>query len=27
LDLERISPPHGQLVALYPPKTLRLLAK
>jgi phosphohistidine phosphatase len=27
LDLERISPPQGQLVALYPPKTLRLLAK
>jgi phosphohistidine phosphatase len=26
LDLERISPPQGQLVALYPPKTLRLLA-
>jgi phosphohistidine phosphatase SixA len=27
LQLEHISPPHGQLVALYPPKTLRLLAK
>jgi phosphohistidine phosphatase len=27
LELERISPPHGQLVALYPAKTLRLLGK
>jgi phosphohistidine phosphatase len=27
LDLERISPPQGQLLALYPPKTLRLLGK
>src|ERR1700676_3934618 len=27
LDLERISPPQGQLIALYPAKTLRLLAK
>lgn len=27
LHLERISPPHGQLVALYPPSTLRLLGK
>ena len=25
LDLERISPPQGQLVALYPPSTLRQL--
>ena len=27
LELERISPPQGQLVALYPPSTLRALAK
>ena len=27
LELERISPPQGQLVALYPPSTLRLLGK
>jgi phosphohistidine phosphatase len=27
LELERISPPRGQLLALYPAKTLRLLAK
>ena len=27
LNLERISPPQGQLIALYPPKTLRLLGK
>lgn len=27
IDLQRISPPHGQLVALYPPKALRLLGK
>jgi phosphohistidine phosphatase len=27
LQLERISPPQGQLVALYPPSTLRLLGK
>lgn len=27
LELERISPPQGQLLALYPPSTLRLLAK
>jgi phosphohistidine phosphatase len=27
LDLEGISPPRGQLLALYPPKTLRLLAE
>jgi phosphohistidine phosphatase len=27
LDLERISPPQGKLIALYPPKTLRLLGK
>ncbi len=27
LDLERISPPQGQLLALYPPSTLRLLGK
>jgi len=27
LDLERMSPPQGQLIALYPPKTLRLLGK
>ena len=27
LDLERISPPQGLLIALYPPKTLRLLAE
>jgi phosphohistidine phosphatase len=27
LELERISPPHGQLLALYPPGTLRLLGK
>jgi phosphohistidine phosphatase len=27
LDLERISPPQGQLVALYPPSTLRELGK
>jgi phosphohistidine phosphatase SixA len=27
LDLERISPPHGRLLALYPPSTLRLLGK
>lgn len=27
LDLERISPPQGRLLALYPASTLRLLAK
>jgi len=27
LDLERISPPQGQLIALYPPSALRLLGK
>lgn len=27
LDLERFSPPQGRLLALYPPGTLRLLAK
>ena len=27
LDLERFAPPHGKLLALYPPSTLRLLAK
>jgi phosphohistidine phosphatase len=27
LNLEHISPPQGQLLALYPPKTLRLLGK
>ncbi len=27
LELERISPPHGRLLALYPPSTLRLLGK
>jgi phosphohistidine phosphatase len=27
LDLERISPPQGLLIALYPPKPLRLLAE
>jgi phosphohistidine phosphatase len=27
LNLERIAPPQGQLVALYPPSTLRLLGK
>jgi phosphohistidine phosphatase len=27
LELERISPPQGQLLALYPPKTLRLLGE
>jgi phosphohistidine phosphatase len=27
LELERISPPQGQLLALYPPSTLRLLGK
>jgi phosphohistidine phosphatase len=27
LNLEHISPPQGQLLALYPPSTLRLLAK
>ena len=27
LELERVSPPQGQLIALYPPKTLRLLGK
>ena len=27
LDLERISPPQGQLIALYPAKALRLMAK
>lgn len=27
LGLERISPPQGQLLALYPPSTLRLLGK
>src|ERR1019366_4745017 len=27
LDLERISPPQGQLLALYPPGALRLLGK
>jgi phosphohistidine phosphatase SixA len=27
LDLERISPPQGRLVALYPASTLRALAK
>jgi phosphohistidine phosphatase len=27
LHLERISPPQGQLIALYPPSTLRLLGK
>ena len=27
LELERTSPPQGQLVALYPPSTLRLLGK
>jgi phosphohistidine phosphatase len=27
LQLERFSPPHGQLLALYPPTALRLLGK
>jgi len=27
LNLEHVSPPHGQLLALYPAKTLRLLGK
>jgi phosphohistidine phosphatase len=27
LELERVSPPHGRLLALYPASTLRLLAK
>jgi phosphohistidine phosphatase len=27
LDLERISPPQGQLIALYPAKALRLMGK
>jgi len=27
LELQRISPPQGQLVALYPPSTLRELGK
>ena len=27
LELERISPPQGQMLALYPPGTLRLLGK
>ena len=27
LELERISPPQGQLLALYPPSTLRVLGK
>jgi phosphohistidine phosphatase SixA len=27
LELDRISPPQGQLLALYPAKTLRLLGK
>lgn len=27
LELERISPPHGRLIALYPPSTLRLMAE
>ena len=27
LELERISPPQGQLIALYPPSTLRILGK
>ena len=27
VELERISPPQGQLLALYPPSTLRLLGK
>jgi phosphohistidine phosphatase len=27
LELERISPPQGQLIALYPPSMLRLLGK
>jgi phosphohistidine phosphatase len=27
LNLERVSPPHGQLLALYPPSVLRLLGK
>lgn len=27
LNLDHVSPPHGQLLALYPPKTLRLLGK
>jgi phosphohistidine phosphatase len=27
LEIERFSPPHGQLIALYPPSTLRLLGK
>jgi phosphohistidine phosphatase len=27
LELERVSPPQGQLIALYPPSTLRLLGK
>jgi hypothetical protein len=27
LDLERLSPPQGRLIALYPASTLRLLAK
>jgi phosphohistidine phosphatase len=27
LEMERISPPQGRLLALYPPKTLRLLGK
>jgi phosphohistidine phosphatase len=27
LELEQISPPQGQLIALYPPKSMRLLGK
>ena len=27
LDLEKVSPPQGLLITLYPPKTLRLLGK
>lgn len=27
LDLEEVSPPEGQFIALYPPSTLRLLGK
>lgn len=27
LELSRVSPPRGKLLALYPPKTLRLLSK
>jgi len=27
LDLERVSPPQGQLIALYPAKALRLMGK